>query len=147
MPTETVQDGPSYQADVTWSLPLPLRRALMPTPPLALAVLEVFHPHPDFNVHAVLPLQPSGMLAQPPGWRGYARPVLLRRRSALAASTGAGCRVDAVPNVPLLVTSVIAWPELLIILVNSTVRRRIQALRDDGGAPAVAATGGARDRE
>ena len=51
---ETVQNGPSYQADATWSLPLPLRRALLLTPPLALAVLEVFHPHPDFNVQALL---------------------------------------------------------------------------------------------
>jgi hypothetical protein len=33
MPTETVQDGPSYQADATWWLPLPLRRALLLTPP------------------------------------------------------------------------------------------------------------------
>ena len=52
--TETVQNGPSYQADATWSLPLPLRRALLLTPPLALAVLEVFHPQPDFNVQALL---------------------------------------------------------------------------------------------
>jgi hypothetical protein len=54
MPTKTVQDGPSYQADVTWWLPVPLRRALLLTPPFALAVLEVFHPQPDFNVQALL---------------------------------------------------------------------------------------------
>ncbi len=51
---ETVQNGPSYQADATWSLPLPLRRALLLTPPLALAVLQVFHPHPEYNVSALL---------------------------------------------------------------------------------------------
>jgi hypothetical protein len=54
MPTETVQGGPSYRADTTWWLPLPLRRALLLTPPFALAVLEVFHPNPDFNVQALL---------------------------------------------------------------------------------------------
>ena len=54
MSTETVRNGPSYQADTTWRLPLPLRRALLLTPPLALAVLEVFHPHPDFNVQGLL---------------------------------------------------------------------------------------------
>jgi hypothetical protein len=54
MPTETVQGGPSYRADATWWLPLPLRRALLLTPPFALAVLEVFHPQPDFNVQALL---------------------------------------------------------------------------------------------
>ena len=54
MPTETVRGGPSYQADTTWRLPLPLRRALLLTPPAALAVLEIFHPQPDFNVQALL---------------------------------------------------------------------------------------------
>jgi hypothetical protein len=54
MPTETVRGGPSYRADTTWWLPLPLRRALLLTPPFALAVLEVFHPQPDFNVQALL---------------------------------------------------------------------------------------------
>ena len=54
MPAETVRSGPSYQADASWRLPLPLRRALLLTPPLALAVLEVFHPHPDFNVQGLL---------------------------------------------------------------------------------------------
>ena len=54
MPTETVRRGPSYQADTTWRLPQPLRRLLLLTPPLALAVLEVFHPNPDFNVQALL---------------------------------------------------------------------------------------------
>ena len=53
-PTETLQNGPSYQADATWWLPLPLRRALLLTPPFALAVLEIFHPQPDFNVQALL---------------------------------------------------------------------------------------------
>jgi hypothetical protein len=54
MPTKTVQDGPSYRADPTWQLPQPLRRALLLIPPLALAILEVFHPNPDFNVQALL---------------------------------------------------------------------------------------------
>jgi hypothetical protein len=54
MPTEIVRGGPSYQADPTWRLPQPLRRPLLLTPPLALAVLEVFHPNPDFNVQALL---------------------------------------------------------------------------------------------
>ena len=54
MPTETVQGGPSYRADPTWRLPQPLRRPLLFTPPFALAVLEVFHPNPDFNVQALL---------------------------------------------------------------------------------------------
>ena len=54
MPTETVQNGPSYRADATWWLPLPLRRALLLTPPFALAVLEIFHPQPEFNVQALL---------------------------------------------------------------------------------------------
>ena len=55
MPTDTVLDGrPACQPDTTWWLPLPLRRALLLTPPLALAVLEVFHPNPAFNVQALL---------------------------------------------------------------------------------------------
>jgi hypothetical protein len=54
MPTETARSGPSYQADTTWRPPQPLRRALLLTPPFALAVLEVFHPNPDFNVQALL---------------------------------------------------------------------------------------------
>jgi hypothetical protein len=54
MPTETVRGGPSYEADTTWRLPQPLHRALLLTPPFALAVLEVFHPNPDFNVQALL---------------------------------------------------------------------------------------------
>ena len=35
--TGTVQGDPSYQPDPTWRLPQPLRRALLLTPPLALA--------------------------------------------------------------------------------------------------------------
>jgi hypothetical protein len=54
MPTDTVRGGPSYEADTTWRLPQPLHRALLLTPPFALAVLEVFHPNPDFNVQALL---------------------------------------------------------------------------------------------
>jgi hypothetical protein len=54
MPTEAVHGGPPSRADASWRLPLPLRRALLLTPPLALAVLEVFHPNPDFNVQALL---------------------------------------------------------------------------------------------
>jgi hypothetical protein len=54
MPTEILRGGPSYQADTTWRLPQPLRRPLLLTPPFALAVLEVFHPNPDFNVQALL---------------------------------------------------------------------------------------------
>lgn len=54
-PIQTMPDGgPSYGADTTWWLPTPLRRALLLTPPLALAVLEVFHPNPAFNVQALL---------------------------------------------------------------------------------------------
>jgi len=52
--TETLENGQSFQADASWSLPLPLRRALLLTPPLALAVLEAFHPHPDHTVSALL---------------------------------------------------------------------------------------------
>jgi hypothetical protein len=51
---ETAQSGPSYQADNTWWLPQPVRRALLLVPPFALAVLEVFHPQPDFSVQALL---------------------------------------------------------------------------------------------
>jgi hypothetical protein len=54
MPTEIVRAGASYQADTTWRLPQPLRRPLLLTPPFALAVLEVFHPNPDFNIQALL---------------------------------------------------------------------------------------------
>jgi hypothetical protein len=54
MPPETVRGGPSNQADITWRLPQPLRRALLLIPPLALAVLEVFHPQPDFSVQGLL---------------------------------------------------------------------------------------------
>jgi hypothetical protein len=54
MPTKTVQGGPTYRADPTWLLPQPLRRPLLFTPPIALAILEVFHPNPDFNVQALL---------------------------------------------------------------------------------------------
>ena len=54
MPTETVRGGRSYRADPTWRLPLPLRRPLLLAPPFALAVLEVFHPNPEFNVQALL---------------------------------------------------------------------------------------------
>jgi len=53
MPTEIVQ-GPPYRADPTWWLPQPLRRSLLLTPPFALAVLEIFHPNPEFNVQALL---------------------------------------------------------------------------------------------
>jgi hypothetical protein len=52
--TETIHSGPTYSADATWTLPLPLRRALLLTPPSALAILEVFHPHPDAGVQAML---------------------------------------------------------------------------------------------
>src|ERR687893_218292 len=51
---ETAQGGVSYQADTSWWLPQPLRRTLLLIPPFALAVLEVFHPHPAFNVQALL---------------------------------------------------------------------------------------------
>ena len=54
MPTDTAQHGPSHRADASWWLPLPLRRALLLTPPLALAVLEIFHPQPEVNVQALL---------------------------------------------------------------------------------------------
>jgi hypothetical protein len=52
--SDTVQGGPSYHADPTWRLPLPLRRALLVIPPSALAVLEVLHPQPDFSVQGLL---------------------------------------------------------------------------------------------
>jgi hypothetical protein len=52
--TETLENGPSFHADATWALPLPFRRALLLAPPLALAVLEVLHPHPDPTVEAML---------------------------------------------------------------------------------------------
>ena len=46
--------GQSYEPDNTWMLPLPLRRALLLTPPLALAVFEVFHPNPAHNIQALM---------------------------------------------------------------------------------------------
>ena len=54
MPTETTQGDPSYRADASWWLPLPLRRALLFVPPFALAVLEIFHPQPDVTVQGLL---------------------------------------------------------------------------------------------
>jgi hypothetical protein len=53
MPTEIAQGGPSYRADASWWLPQSLRRPLLLAPPFALAVLEVFHPDPAFNVRAL----------------------------------------------------------------------------------------------
>jgi hypothetical protein len=38
----------------TWVLPGTARRVLMLAPPLALAVLEIFHPQPDQNAQAVM---------------------------------------------------------------------------------------------
>lgn len=38
----------------SWDLPLALRRMLILLPPLALAVLEVFHPQPEVNAQAVM---------------------------------------------------------------------------------------------
>jgi hypothetical protein len=52
--TGAVPVGPSPRADDTWWLPQPLRRALLLTPPFALAVLEIFHPQPDANVQSML---------------------------------------------------------------------------------------------
>lgn len=37
-----------------WALPATTRRVLLLAPPLALAVLEIFHPQPDENVQALL---------------------------------------------------------------------------------------------
>ena len=51
---ETAQGGVNYQPDASWWLPQPLRRTLLFIPPSALAVLEVFHPHPDFSVRGLL---------------------------------------------------------------------------------------------
>jgi hypothetical protein len=52
---QTMQSGgQSYQPDNTWLLPLQVRRVLLLTPPLALAVLEVFHPNPAHNVQALM---------------------------------------------------------------------------------------------
>ena len=50
---QTMKSGSqSYRPDLTWRLPL--RRVLLLTPPLALAVLEVFHPNPAHNVQALM---------------------------------------------------------------------------------------------
>jgi len=52
---QTMQSGDqSYRPDPTWQLPLHVRRALLLAPPLALAVLEVFHPNPAHNVQALM---------------------------------------------------------------------------------------------
>ena len=48
------QEGLPVQADNTWRLPRPLRRALLLAPPLMLAALEIFHPEPDFNAQALV---------------------------------------------------------------------------------------------
>jgi hypothetical protein len=37
-----------------WALPTTLRRPLLLVPPLALAVLEIFHPQPDENAQALM---------------------------------------------------------------------------------------------
>jgi hypothetical protein len=41
-------------ANSTWRLPVVLRRTLLLGPPLALAVLEIFHPQPDETAKALL---------------------------------------------------------------------------------------------
>ena len=47
--------GTAHQpVDLTWRMPTSLRRLLLLTPPLLLAVLEIFHPHPAFNIQALL---------------------------------------------------------------------------------------------
>ena len=52
----TVAHPPSHPLprDRSWPLPATARRVLMLVPPLALAVLEFFHPAPDVNAQAVM---------------------------------------------------------------------------------------------
>ena len=64
--------------------------------------------------------------------------LLLRQHSALVASAVLPYRIMA---------AICALAALVIILVNSTLWRRMPAVRDNGDAAAVAATGGGRDRE
>ena len=54
MPDEILHDGPVHRDHHTWQLPLPVRRALLLTPPFMLAALEVFHPDPEFNSQALM---------------------------------------------------------------------------------------------
>jgi hypothetical protein len=47
--------GTAHQpVDLTWRMPTPLRRLLLVIPPLLLAVLEIFHPQPAFNLQALM---------------------------------------------------------------------------------------------
>ena len=50
----TYADTEQLTRGAAWALPATLRRVLLLAPPLALAVLEFFHPAPDVNAQAVM---------------------------------------------------------------------------------------------
>ena len=54
MLSETVPVDGFDQSRRTWAMPTVLRRVLLLVPPLALAVLEIFHPQPDENAQALM---------------------------------------------------------------------------------------------
>ena len=54
MLSDTVPADGFDRAQRTWAMPTLLRRVLLLVPPLALSVLEIFHPQPDENVHALM---------------------------------------------------------------------------------------------
>ena len=52
--THMEQPGRFDRSVGTWAMPVPFRRVLLLAPPLALAVLEIFHPQPDENAQALM---------------------------------------------------------------------------------------------
>jgi hypothetical protein len=54
MPPDTTPGTAHTPVAPTWRMPIPLRRLLLVTPPLLLAVLEIFHPQPAFNIQALM---------------------------------------------------------------------------------------------
>lgn len=54
MLSDTVPVDGFDRSQRTWAMPILLRRVLLLVPPLALSVLEIFHPQPDENVQALM---------------------------------------------------------------------------------------------